>query len=145
MIQEESKIFDATFSDTSKAYLLETTRWTKFLSICGFIFIGLLLLIMVGMLASSSMLAAMGPGFAAAGVFGVAFLFLIMIALYWYPVQMMYQFSTSIKLGLTTHNEALLNKGFRCQKNMYKYMGILTIVMFAFYLLMGIMTLGSAL
>ncbi len=144
-MQDNTNIFDATFSETSKAHLLETTRWTKFLAILMFIFIGLMLLGVISLLISGSALNSMSPGFSAMGPVFPTTIFLFVILLYWYPTNMLYKFSANMKTGLLSNNAELIEKGFRCQKNMYKFMGIFTITILALYFIVIVFAVISTL
>lgn len=143
IMQDNTNIFDATFSETSKAHLLETTRWTKFLAILMFIFIGLMLLGVISLLSSGAAFSGMTQGFSAYGPVFSSTVFLFIILLYWYPTFMLYKFSTDIKAGLTGNNQELIESGFRCQKNMYKFMGILVITILVLYLILITVVLVS--
>ena len=103
-----------------RAYILETVRWTKFLAILGFIFIGLMLLF--GFF--SILLAAGSSGLSIiAGVW-----ILLLVAVYVYPVYALVKFSNNMKMAMTVSSQMHLNEGLRYQKSMYKYIGITTII-----------------
>ena len=136
MYQDNTSIFENILSENSKAHLLETTRWTKFLAIMGFVFMGLMLFGLLSVLFSQSNVPTMAPGMAQMGILGMMIFFVILIGLYIYPILMLYKFSTSIKSGLLTNNSSLVEAGFRCQKNMFKYLGVVTIFSLAIYVLM---------
>ena len=137
MEQHKLNVFETGgLDERSKAYLLETTRWTKFLAIMGFIFIGLMIIIaLIFLVAGSALSAYAGGGLALLGATGGSIFMLIMIGLYVYPVYALWKFSTNMKSGINTANQEQIVEGFRYQKNMYRYMGILMIIVLAFYLL----------
>jgi hypothetical protein len=136
MEQNESNIFEHGLDETAKAHLLETTRWTKFLAIMGFIFTGLLIIVAFAMMGSGSLLSAFSPGLAGAGMglgMGIAYLFVALI--YLYPAYALFKFSSCTKKGINTGNQELINDGFRHQKNMYRFFGIMLIILIIVYLL----------
>jgi glucan phosphoethanolaminetransferase (alkaline phosphatase superfamily) len=134
MAEEQFNIFDVTINENAKGHLLETTRWTKFLAILMFILIGIMILGLVAILATDSMAAVMSQGFAAMGTIGASLVALLIVALYWYPTYMLYRFSICIKSGITQNDQQLIETGFRCQKNMYRFAGVLTILILCIYL-----------
>ncbi len=137
MEQHNLNVFEnGGLDERSRAYLLETTRWTKFLSILGFIVIGLMFIGMLIMLvAGSAVTAYSGSSAAFGGMVGGTLVFIVIIALYVYPIYALWKFGTNMKSGINTNNQEQIIEGFRYQKNMYRFMGILTIIVLAFYLL----------
>lgn len=136
MEQHNLNVFESNgLDERSRAYLLETTRWTKFLSILGFIGVGLMILGLFAMMLMGSALTAFGGGMAAFGMIGFTIFFVLVIALYVYPIYALWKFTTNMKSGLNSNNQELITEGFRYQKNMYRYMGILAIIFMSFYLL----------
>lgn len=129
----------------SKQHLLETAKWTKFLSIIGFIGTGIMFIIMIFMLAGGSYFAAlsgsMAPGFSFAGI---AIMWIFMLALYIYPIYAMYQFSKYLKIGINSNSSEDLTIAFRHQKGMYKFMGILMVILLCIYALIFIFGILSA-
>jgi len=136
MTQNEPNILESGgLSELSKAYLLETVRWTRFLAIMGFIFLGLMLLAAVFFMVSGSLLAAYSTELAGLGTTGVGVLYLVAVLLYFYPIYALTKFSSCIKKGIRHENQELITEGFRYQKNMYKFIGILMIIVLVLYLL----------
>jgi len=138
MEQQETGFFETSLDETSKAYLLETVRWTKFLAILTFIMIGFMVLGALFLIFGMGAMMSNGMNMGAMGGFGAAGLgtgYLILIGLYIYPVLCLYRFGTNIKAGIQSNNQLLINEGFRYQKNMYRFIGILTIIVLALYLL----------
>ncbi len=131
-MQQEVNIFESSMDETAKAHLLETTRWTKFLAIMGFIATAFIILMALFML----MFGAVLPSYSGVGAVGSALYFLVMAALYFYPAWALIRFSSLMKRGINTNNQEMINDGLRHQKNMYRYLGILTIILLVFVLLM---------
>ena len=127
-------------SDTSKVNLKETGQWSMFLSILGFVMIGLLVL--AGFFAGSFISRIGGsetpmpfPGY----VFGL--IYVIGGAIYFPPIYFLYMFSANMKKAITASNQSALDIAFQNLKNHYRYIGILTVVFLAIYLMFG---LGAA-
>ena len=129
--------------EITQAYLLETTRWTKFLAIVGFIAIGVMLLIALSIIFVGPMMSSYkGPAsgsfnpFGTLGAVGLGIIYLAGICLYFYPVYALIKFSSCIKRGIKNQDQHSLKEGFRHQKNMYSYLGILTIITLVLYLIL---------
>jgi hypothetical protein len=137
--RREAKAMD--FSAQSVVYLNETRKWTIFLSILGFIFLGLMVImaIFAGTF-FSSMSGGMAP--AGTGIF-LSIIYLLMAVLYFFPILYLYKFSVHSKRAIYGESTDELTLAFKNLKSHYKFMGILTIVLLSIYLLafllMGIM------
>jgi len=135
MQQDNPSIFESnSLSDSAKAHLLETTRWTKFLAILSFIFIALMLIGFIFMISAGSMMSSASSGMGSSP-WMITIVWLLLGLFYWYPSVMLYKFSNAMKDGLNTANNELVENAFRYQKNFWKYMGIFTIVVISLYLI----------
>ena len=134
---EDQIIDDSSFgtglNDQMRSYLQETAKWTYFLSILGFIFLGLMVLgsLVVGMM-FGSMTRELGYG-NSGGL--ITLLYLGGALLYFFPVLYLFKFSTKAQTALRSGNEGELTDAFQNLKSHYKFVGILTIVLLGFYLL----------
>jgi len=117
-----------------KVYLLEISKWAKFLAILGLIGVSLMIII------SLSISIFMGDitqdfgdvGIPAFGIFG-ALLYSLLAAIMAIPMIYLYRFSTHIKDALNNDNSLALSLAFRNLKSHYKFYGILTIILIVFY------------
>ena len=114
--------------------LNETRKWTSFLSIMGFIFIGLMILIAF---AAGSLFAAMGENNPAMPYSGtlLGFIYLVIAFIYFFPILYLYRFSKFTKKALEMQDPNDLNEAFKNLKSHYRFMGIITIIMIALYAL----------
>ena len=138
METQDLNIFENGLDERSKAYLLETTRWTKFLAILGFIAIGFILLVAIGMLGGADSTYSSAGLFATLGRVGFFIYFLVISVVYFFPAYFLMKFSNSMKSGIQTNNVENITEGFRHQKNLFKYMGILAIIAIALVLVVFI-------
>jgi drug/metabolite transporter superfamily protein YnfA len=126
---EGPQIFQLGIDETAKAHLLESTRWAKFLAILSLIGIALLivfgLIMTFAMSAINTQLATTGPIF--------VIIYLILGLLYFYPVWALLKFANMTKTGLHTSNQQQFNEGLRYQKNMFKFLGVMAIIVLALY------------
>lgn len=140
---EAQSISNLTISDTAIIYLTETGKWTKLLSIIGFVFIGLI--VIIGLFAGSMMSLISngqmdnmpnGMGFLLGGMY------LLIGLLYFFPTWYLMKFSQKLKLAIATKNNDELNTAFSNQKSFYKFWGILMIIMISIYILIGLFALA---
>ncbi|MCU4165261.1 hypothetical protein [Carboxylicivirga caseinilyticus] len=131
-------------SDQIKSYLLEASKWAKFLSIMGFIGIGLMVIGGIFATIGLSIAGGMSNGITGVpmGLFGVIYLLLALI--YYFPVSYLYKFSTQTKQAILLNNTFTLTSGFGNLKSLFKFMGILTIVILSMYLLIIIIAIPTA-
>lgn len=122
-------------SQESKQHLDETRKWTFFLAIVGFVFIGLMVLISLFM---GAVFDELGNEVMPFSSFAVGLMYIAIGALYFFPIYYLYKFSTNMKNALTSDEDNSLNDAFRYLKSHYKFMGIFTIIIFSIYLLMGL-------
>ncbi len=126
----------------AEAYLRETRKWTKFLAILGFVFMGIGVLGSIGMFAASSMMSAYTP----VPMGGIAALYLILIGVYFFPIYYLLQFSNKAKEALITRSSQTLTEAMKYIKSHYKFVGIMTIVMLALYpiIIIGAIAFGAS-
>jgi small-conductance mechanosensitive channel len=112
---------------------LNTTRkWTMFLSILGFIFLGLL--IVIGVIAGT-FLSAFNTGDTVTGV-PDSLIFLIFPAVdvvYFFPVLFLFRFSKHIAMAVQTLDNQALHKAIKNLKSYFVYIGVLIIIFLSFY------------
>lgn len=134
---EQSQEINGTLalSEKSLEYLTETRKWTNFLSILGFIGIGLMILIgLVAGIASS----------ASRGGFGIlaSFIYIVFGGLYLIPIYHLYKFSNEIKQAIDYRRNYSVESAFESLKSHYKFIGIFTIVIISLYILIFIGSLA---
>ena len=130
----------------SKEFLKETAKWTKFLAILGFVGIGLMVLGSLVMLFAPSSLMSNGD-FPFGGKIFMMLLYLAFAVLYYFPISYLYQFSENTKKAIENNDNNAIRDAFEFLKSHYKFMGILTIILLAFYAIMifiGLIGAGAA-
>lgn len=127
-----------TIDTESKIYLLETTKWASFLSILGFILVGILviasIIVVIVALFSLSLSAIGGIG----GLAAIILFYILLTGLIFLPFYYQFKFAKHLKKGLETEDQIAIIEGFRNLKSMYKFCGILAIVLMASYALIMI-------
>ena len=127
-------------TEQAKSFILETAKWAKFLAIVGFVFIGLMVLGALFMLIAGASL----PGMGGAGA-GVGILYLLMALLYFFPTYYLLIFANKIKVGISQSIQNDVDTGFENLKSMFKFMGILMIVVLGIYALFIVIALIAGL
>ncbi|HMG66365.1 MAG TPA: DUF5362 family protein [Chitinophagaceae bacterium] len=136
---QESPLFGLTIDPVIKSHLSETARWGKFLSIIGFI---CCFLIVIGGIflvtafnsvdrnygfSENAALSNMGPA--------IAVVYIIIAVLYFFPCLFLLRFSNKMKTALAADNQEELAVSFQNLKVLFRYVGILTIIVLSIYLL----------
>ena len=122
-------------NDHSLIYLHETSRWAKFLAIMGFIGVGLIVLLALFIGSLMNFISSLSPTPFPFPTFAFTFIYLAIALLYFFPVFYLYRFATKMKLALEERNEIVLTDSFSNLKSMFKFMGVLTIVILSLYAL----------
>ena len=149
MEQSSQNLFDLQIDHQSNSYLSEAAKWGKFLAIMGFIFCGLLIIIA---LFAGTMMASVMSGFggsssdATASAVGggvITFVYLVFAVIYFFPCLYLYNFSSKMQAALRANQQETLNTSFRNLKSCFKFMGILMIIMLAFWALGIVIAIGA--
>jgi hypothetical protein len=119
-------------SPESLRHLDKTRKWTMFFAILGFIFLGLM--IFAG-LAAGAFLSIFDSSPEGADIPKWLFVVIILFfaLLYFFPTLFLFRFSTHMRNAIQTVNNEELRKAFRNLKSFFAYLGILVIIMLAFY------------
>jgi hypothetical protein len=117
-------------------YLREAAKWGKFIGIIGFVMIGIFVVFAVFMGAIFGGTAAMsnmsyGMGAMSGGM--ITGTYLVMALIYFFPTLYLYRFSVRTARALRDSNSELLTDGVGQLKSMFKFMGILMIVIIGLY------------
>lgn len=136
----------------SLGYLDTTRKWTMFMAILGFVFLGLMLI--MGLLAGSFMSAFSSKmsgmegmeGARAVGGFASVLVFIILLifaVIYFFPLLYLFRFSRHTANAVANVDANEMRLGFKNLKSYWKYIGILVIVVICLYLLIFIIA-GSS-
>lgn len=140
--EENQPVSHLTITSTAINYLRETGKWTNFLAVISFIFIGLIVL--MGIFAGS-MMSYFSKGQMDNMPNGMGFLFggmyIFMGVLYFFPAWYLLNFSHKIKLAISTNSKSDLDAAFSSQKSFFKFWGILTIIITSIYVFFGLIAL----
>lgn len=138
-MEQNTSLFEFGIDDMSRIHLAETAKWAKFLSIVGFVMCGLIVLLsfFVGTFFSASMEQTeryqYESKFAGLGILMTIF-YLAIGVLYFFPCLFLFRFANQMTAALNTNEQLTLNKSFQNLKRMFRYMGILTIIIISLYI-----------
>lgn len=130
-VEQEEKTLQIT--SEIEIYLDGAGKWSKFLAILGFVFMGFM--VVMGIIISIALWLIPLPG---AGAFPfppfiIGFIYLVMAAVYFLPILYLYRFSSGIKQALILKNQNQFTKAFFNLKAFYRFIGILMIIFLALY------------
>ena len=151
MEQQESSLFGFGIDQSSRAHLTEAAKWAKFLAIFGMIMCGFLVILGIFMGSIfSSISNTYGSDYGKASAFGSGFgvlmtiLYVGIAILYFFPCLFLLRFANHMRNALNMNDQLTLNNSFQNLKIMFRYMGILTIVVISFYILAFFLGIFSA-
>jgi hypothetical protein len=123
-------------------HLNTTRKWTMFLAILGFIFLGLL--IVIGII-TGTFLSAFNSGEAGVGIpeLLVMLLLFVIAILYFFPIMFLFRFSKHTAVAVQTLDKLELHKAFKNLKSYFVYLGILIIIVLIFYVV-ALIVAGSS-
>jgi hypothetical protein len=147
MEENQQSIFGLSIDDSNRAHLSEAAKWGRFLAIVGFV---VCVLIVLGGLYLAFTISSMesrlsdfsgyrgsslGSGF---GV-GMAVVYILFAVIYFFPCLFLLRFSNAMKVALSGNDQGQLTESFKNLKVMFRYVGIITIIIICIYLLLFIL------
>lgn len=143
--QNESATNAMTVTESMKYDLLCAAKWAKFLCIVGCVGVAIMLIASLGMIVIGGLLTKALPDMPFGPALG--FLYLIIAALYIYPLMKGFQFANATKAACLYNDQYQLARGVTGLKDLIKFTGILTIVVLSIYaiiLIFGVLFAGIA-
>lgn len=136
-MQENQSLFSLHFDPVSKSHLIDTAKWAKFLSISGMV---IMVLFIVAAIAGMSMSAfdqaydTQGTNLLASQMRMVMiFVSLIMGVITFFPLLFLLRFSNNMRTAVQTNDQEAMIEAFLNMKRYFRYLGILFIIVLAFY------------
>ena len=148
MEQTNENLFGLEFDQQAASYITETAKWSRFLSIVSFVFLGLFILgiLFAGSLIISTLSGGMSYDSAGSSFGGLIIsIYLVIAVILTIPNIFRYQFATKALRAIRNNDQTLLNESLGKLKTYNKYWGILTIIIISFYVLIFLFAvLGAA-
>jgi hypothetical protein len=135
LFDNDSDIFGMEVTERAKSIFLNMARWTKFLAIMGFIFIGLMLLMFsVGLFTNFSDRGfSSNPVLSSIGVGGSMIFAVLLLGIYFYPTYTLYMYSIKIKRAVLSSDKDQFETALNFLKNTFQYLAILLIIVLIMY------------
>jgi hypothetical protein len=150
-MEQPNSIFSLSIDAATKSHLSEAAKWAKFLAIAGMV--SLALLIVFGFYISTVMTSNLdrqfedvrGGNTLAEGVgVGMAIVYLVIAIIWFFPLMYLLKFSNQMQHAIAGNNQETLNSSFQNLKICFRYLGIVTIIGIAFYLITFLITITTA-
>jgi hypothetical protein len=144
--QEVPQEVNLVVTEEMRSYLYDMSRWARFLSVVGFVISAFLTLgsfgIGAAVNANPGILNQLGP-LAGIGATGVTIFYLLLALFFFYPSLLLFRFSTKGKLGILFGDQENLNDAISNVKSLFKFWGVITIVLIASYFLLLLAVLAG--
>jgi len=139
-MEQQGSLFELHLDQQAVNYLSEAARWSRLLSIVGFIYCGLMAVcgLFLGSMMTRMMMSSIGGNDAVMSGVGTAFVsfFIILMALIlFFPAYYLFNFSTKVRRALHNNDQAVLTDSLKNLKSFFKFCGILVIIVLSFYAL----------
>jgi len=142
--QASSELFSLSIDPVTKAHLGETAKWARFLAICGMI---MLVIAFLGVIFFAYTMSTLGgrfagiegmegagnPYFGAGFGVGMAVFYLILLAIWFFPLMYMLRFAGRMRTALAGNDQQALNVAFQNLKICFRFIGIVTIIILALW------------
>lgn len=128
--------------DDAAFFLREISRWTKFLSIVGFVFLGMMAFCTLGTgvfidgTNRYSEIRMLNPHYPESFPWLYAIIYVFVLIAYFFPFYFLYKFSTRVKRALVENDSFVLTESFRFLKNHYLIIGTLALIGLIFFVVM---------
>jgi len=115
----------------SISYLETIRKWAFFLSIIGFIVIGLMLIVAI----ITATVSIPFSGFQSGGGIAATVLFIILTVIYFFPVFFLFKFASISKLALEQKDSNRMEEALRYHKMLFRFLGIIAIIFLCIYVI----------
>ena len=115
-------------TENSLIFMTEVVKWAKFLAICSFVLLGIMILLGAGMIILQFASFKSGLQVLVMGVFYIG-----MAVLYMFPAMYLYRFATASGDAIKKLNDDILEEGMENLKSLFRFTGILTIITLSLY------------
>lgn len=136
----DRSLFELSLDSQARSFLSETAKWGKFLAILGFI--GCVMIVLVGVFiatnyeefdtainkyGNNNTAKEMGPA--------IGIMYVIGAVIYFFPCLYLLRFSNQMKTAVASDDQIKLTSAFKNLKSMFRFVGVLTIIITAFFIL----------
>lgn len=144
--KEEPQEVKLIVTEEMRSYLYDMSKWARFLSVVGFVISAFLTLgsfgIGAAVTANPGMLNQLGP-LGGIGATGITIFYLLLALFFFYPSLLLLRFSAKVKQGVLFGDQENLNDAIAHVKSLFKFWGVITIVLIASYFLLLLAVLSG--
>ena len=115
-------------TDNSLIFMTEAVKWAKFLAICSFVGLGMMVLVGAGVILIQFQGQENGFSALIMGVF-----YILMAALYFFPTMYLYRFATASADAMEKLNDDTFEEGLENLKSLFRFTGISMIIALSLY------------
>ena len=119
-------------------FLRTAGKWGRFIAIVSFVSIGLGILSLIVLLTASSIGSGAGLGETGAIGVGIVMMYIPLLLAYIYPTVKLFQFSSNAIQAADARDGLAASEAFSALKSLFKFLGILLIIVIALYALVMI-------
>lgn len=137
--QQKAEEVKLVVTEDMRSYLYDITKWAKFISVVGFVisvFIILAAFSIPALVNSNPAIAAQMGQLGASGATIITVIYFVMGLLLFYPSILLNRVANKGKQGVLFGDQENLNQAISNLKSLFKFWGIVTIAIIAFYFLM---------
>jgi hypothetical protein len=138
-MEKEKNLFNLELDFIARNLLTDTVKWARFLAILGFIGLGLILIASIFLSVNSADKTdpdyINDTAYKSGEIAGSMFVALVIIAIYFFPFYFLWKFANKMRTALLTDDTASLNEALKNLKATFRYVGVLTIIFIALFLI----------
>ena len=149
-MQENQSLFTLSIDPVTKSHLNDTVRWARFLAIAGMVLLAFALLL--SFLAATiwsnnnafrftSFNGQEAQEMTTAMRIGYLIAMIIVMCIAFFPLMYLLQFANRLKRALAANEQENLNEAFLHLKKYFRYLGIILIIVLAFYALIFVLAI----
>ena len=132
-------------SEDMRSYIYDMAKWANFLAIVGFVIVGFLILtsFTIGSAMSTNPELAAAMSTSRLSPIGITIFCLVYAFAVFYPSLLMFKYAAKAKFGVLYGEQASLDEALGKMKSLFKFWGIITIVLLSLYIIfivIGILT-----
>jgi hypothetical protein len=129
---QDQSLFDMNMDSATQSHLLSISKWTKFISVTGFVVCGLFLLLMIAygtaIVDQFSDVFSMGGADMAGTAGALIAIVLVVILIVGLWIYFLFRASTLLKKGLQTRNTADLAGGFKAMRSYFIFSFVISVL-----------------
>ena len=133
LITEENDVKELKISEISREHIKETSKWAVFLSIVGFVYIAIMVLLGLSFGYIFNNISKLSNEISSPMSYGTSFgaIYIVFAIIMLFPCLYLYKYGKKSKFALETNDNDSLEIAFSNMKSLFKFTGIYTIIMLA--------------